>query len=153
MISDIDLALLLCPKRFGMLNDRERDFWLSRARIAKAEVIRSTRFRRAVVLGLTALTSRFSRSQNRGDGQTCPPVRLGKVRLHPLPEGASLPLASIIGAAVAGAIRNCLNAHPLSLTNAQKGLIIGSSRKRAVNQLVCAEGEARLRMALGEKQS
>ena len=92
----------------------------------------------------SALRSRDP-EQERG---TCQPVQSGKVRLHPLPEGASASLASVIGAAVAGAVRDCTNQHFARMSRADRGLLIGSVRKRAVNQLVCDEGEARLREAL-----
>ena len=60
----------------------------------------------------------------------------------------SAPLASVIGAAVAGAVRDCLNAHFMRMSRHDRGLLVGSIRKRAVNQLVCPEGETRLREAL-----
>lgn len=82
-----------------------------------------------------------------------PAVSTGKVRLHPLPEGVTQPLASVIGAAVAGAIKATLTAHPIPMTNGQRGTLIGSARKRAVNQILCAENLARLRQELAEDRA
>ena len=75
-------------------------------------------------------------------------ARSRRVRLHPLPEGASGDLAYVIGSAVAGGLRSFLSAHEIHLSKSQKGMLIGSTRKRVVNQLVCREGEQRLREAL-----
>ena len=33
-MSETELAIAMCPKKFGLLTDREREFWISRARIA-----------------------------------------------------------------------------------------------------------------------
>ena len=146
-IEDIDLAVKMCPKHFGSLGPREIEFWLSRARIAQA-AIRPDGFR--WLAGASTMLSTMLRAcwVARSKGGVLHSARPGKVRLHPLPEGAPPPLAALIGAAVAGGIRDCLHAHPLPLSKAQRGNLIGSSRKRAVNQLVCAEGRSRLREAL-----
>jgi len=86
-----------------------------------------------------------SPKQRRGSNQ---PATKGKVRLHPLPEGASASLASFIGAVTAGAVKDCLNQHFDRLPKDQRGLLTGSIRKRVVNQLTCAEGERELRRVL-----
>ena len=69
------------------------------------------------------------------------------VRLHPLPGGCSPGLADIIGKAVAGAVMSAFDAH-LDLPRAKRGALVGSIRKRAVNQLCCDEGREKLRQAL-----
>lgn len=74
-----------------------------------------------------------------------------KVRLHPLPAGAPATLAEVIGSAVAGAVRQALDAHT-PLPKDKRGALVGSIRKRAVNQLVCAEGVARIRAAFEREQ-
>lgn len=63
-----------------------------------------------------------------------------KVKLHPLPQGAPAPLAEFIGNAVAGAVKSALGAHCKSMSRNTKGMLVGSIRKRAVNQIVCAAG-------------
>ncbi len=70
------------------------------------------------------------------------------VRLHPIPSGAPVALAEFIGAAVAGATRTALAAHCKSMPKRDVGMLVGSIRKRAVNQLVCAEGLETLRALL-----
>lgn len=71
-----------------------------------------------------------------------------KVRLHPLPEGAPAPLVDFIGAAVAGAVRSGFDAHAESIPNRERGSLVGSIRKRAVNQILCAEGLEKLKDGL-----
>lgn len=72
----------------------------------------------------------------------------GVVRLHPLPDEANFDLANVLGKIVAGATRSALDAHAKRFPRDLRGMLVGSIRKRAVNQLVCAEGEAMLRQAL-----
>ena len=73
------------------------------------------------------------------------------VRLHPLPENSNLDLADVLGKVIAGAVRSALQAHGLHLARHLRGMLVGSIRKRAVNQLVCSEGETMLRAALGKE--
>lgn len=73
------------------------------------------------------------------------------VRLHPLPEGANSQLAEVLGKAIAGAVRATLDAHGHRVPADVCGLLVGSVRKRAVNQLVCVDGEVAIRRALDER--
>lgn len=72
-------------------------------------------------------------------------MKTGKVRLHPLPAGAPQPLSEFLSAVVGGATRSALMAHTNGLSKQQLGSLVGSIRKRIVNQLVCAEGVAKLK--------
>ena len=73
------------------------------------------------------------------------------VRLHPLPENSSIELADLLGKVIAGAVRSALHAHARQFPRHLRGMLVGSIRKRAVNQLVCLEGETMLRAALEEQ--
>ena len=79
---------------------------------------------------------------------TLPPKR--KVRLHPLPRGANRELADVLARAVAGAVRDALNQQCPGMSAQEIGMLVGSIRKRAVNDLVSREGEAAIRAALVE---
>ncbi len=70
------------------------------------------------------------------------------VRLHPLPENSNIELADVLGKIIAGATRAALHAHAIHFSRHLRGMLVGSIRKRAVNQLVCSEGETMLRAAL-----
>jgi|CXWL01.1.fsa_nt_gi hypothetical protein len=72
-------------------------------------------------------------------------AREGKVRLHPIPIGCPQELADYVAMCVRGAIKDGLNKHAGYLTNAQRGILIGSIGKRAVNSLCSADGLARIR--------
>ena len=74
-------------------------------------------------------------------------------RIHPLPVGTNRALVDVFGSAVAGAVRSALDAHAPEMSNHQKGMLVGSIRKRAINQLLSDEGERRIRDALGDRQS
>jgi len=72
----------------------------------------------------------------------------GVVRLHPLPEGADPQLAQFVGQAVDGALKSFLSAHPMVLSNQERGLLLGSARKRIVNQLCCEQSVEKLKELL-----
>lgn len=70
------------------------------------------------------------------------------VLIHPIPANAPRALAAVIAVAVRGAVRSFIDAHAASLSASDRGMMAGSIAKRAVNQLVCAEGVAAIRAAL-----
>lgn len=74
-----------------------------------------------------------------------------KVRLHPLPDGASPALAEYLATVITGAISMTFDAHAKDVDAAFRGMFSASLRKRIVNQLVCAEGAAKLRELLGDR--
>ena len=69
---------------------------------------------------------------------------------NPSAQAKHMRLASFIGTAVGGAVKSCLDAHPHQLSSAQRDLLIGSVRKRAVNQITCKAGVDAIIEALGE---
>ena len=71
------------------------------------------------------------------------------VRLYPLPAGASPDLAGVFGSVVAGAVRQCVDAHFPHMSKRDRGLLVGGIRKRAVNQLCCECGRKLLREVIG----
>ena len=71
-----------------------------------------------------------------------------KVKLHPIPPGVPAPLVELIGAVVAGAVKMAFNAHLQNLSKSERGMLVGSIRKRVVNGLVCAESLERMRAQL-----
>lgn len=93
--------------------------------------------------------------ETRPDGEDarstlCPAASRRVVRLHPLPENSNIELADLLGKMIAGAARSALHAHAGHFSRHLRGMLVGSIRKRAVNQLVCPEGETMLRDALGK---
>ena len=72
-------------------------------------------------------------------------ARAGKVRIHPIPDECPPDLASFIASCVRGAVRSALESHVKNLTKNQRGMLVGSIGKRAVNQLCCKEGRRILR--------
>lgn len=94
--------------------------------------------------------NRASRGHTPKKGKTGSHRRPSKreVRLFPLPIGSNPALVDLIGRAVAGAVKSALTAHVPNLSASECGMLVGSIRKRVVNQLVCREGEACLREAL-----
>ena len=94
----------------------------------------------------------IKRPDGEGDGNInhlAAPRRV--VRLHPLPDNSNIELADVLGKVIAGATRSALQAHALRFSRQLRGMLVGSIRKRAVNQLVCLEGETMLRAAIGGK--
>ena len=65
-----------------------------------------------------------------------------KVKIHPLPKGAPRPLTEFTASVVGGAIRDFLNAHgdQLNLGPSDRGMLLGSIRKRIINKLLDEEG-------------
>ena len=57
-------------------------------------------------------------------------------------------LAQFVATVVRGAVAQAIDAHYPELPKKKRGSLIGSIGKRAVNQLTCAEGEAKLRNIL-----
>ena len=111
----ITLAILLCPEQFNDISESGKKFWVSRAEIA-IKNLKPKPFWPIRAL-TTRINSWFLQNFQNQDSNGVPrvhPVVKRKVRLHPLPEGASLPLASFIGAAVGGAIKDCLKVHPMN---------------------------------------
>lgn len=149
-MTDLELALLLSPKnKFERKNEEE--FWIQRARIAK-ENLTPKRFWLASVAASVLAPLRLAKSCNgKNKSSHVGLIRKGKVRLHPIPEGAPPLLAAYIGGVVAGAIKDCVKQHPLPISNRQLGLLVGSTRKRAVNQLVCEEGRHNLKTLMEEE--
>ncbi len=92
-----------------------------------------------------------TRPEGEGAGSTHHAASGRVVRLHPLPENSSIELADLLGKVIAGAARSALHAHAKRFPRHLCGMLVGSIRKRAVNQLVCIEGETMLRAALGEQ--
>ena len=91
------------------------------------------------------------RSEGEGVGSASHAASRRAVRLHPLPENSNAEIADVLGKVIAGAVRSALHAHAMHFPRHLRGMLVGSIRKRAVNQLVCAEGESMLRAALGEQ--
>ena len=71
---------------------------------------------------------------------------MGKLKIHPLPDGANEQLAAVIIPLIDGGIRNFLNAHGDKYDRQMRGLLKGSLRKRILNQMLSEE--SRLRDAL-----
>lgn len=93
------------------------------------------------------------RPNGEGVGKYCQHAASRRVvRLHPLPKNSIIGLADVLGKVIAGAARSALHAHAKQFPRDLRGMLVGSIRKRAVNQLVCVEGEAMLRAALGEQE-
>ncbi len=100
------------------------------------------------------VVSRLQRPDGEGAGNAshlAAPRRA--VRLHPLPENSNIDLADVLGKVIAGATRAALHAHAIHFSRQLRGMLVGSIRKRAVNQPVCQEGETMLRAALRESAS
>lgn len=74
----------------------------------------------------------------------------GKVRIHPMPKGAPAAMVEYVASVVAGGIKQTLKAHGAELSANTRGMLLGSIRKRVVNQLCCEEGLRKLRETMGE---
>ena len=81
-----------------------------------------------------------------GNGTCAGPsdARAGKVRIHPIPRECPPELAVYVAMCVRGAVTDALNKHGQRLSKSERGMLIGSIGKRAVNQLCCDEGRAKL---------
>jgi len=75
-------------------------------------------------------------------------ARVGKVRIHPIPDDCPQELADYIATVVRGAVADGLNKHATDLSPSKRGSLVGSIGKRAVNQLCCAEGRKMLAIYL-----
>jgi len=81
------------------------------------------------------------------------PRRSRVVRLHPLPAEHNEALVEAIAMPIYGAVNSALDAHAKDWGRHKRHDLAGSIRKRIVNQLVCTEGETRIRNALLSQES